>query len=365
MSQKQLVTEKPLVFDSNCKQIIEFLARHHFHQAISLFTLQQPDLQLFWTIANFTFKQLDSNLCISNLKELNDVLKALSSPYQTIKASTDSRSWEKLLKILAWASKIVLIAPAEASPYATFCFSAYQESLKQSSYSHLTESFISSIPQTLSSGQKSYEDLTNQIESLTSKKNSIQGSLADDKLFQLNEDLYKEIEKLAETEEDYKFLYKYSQTLWEILRDKLGGRSLNSDLPQLLKQEQQEIHSKSIKVLSEIVELESFIDGAKENSAKSQENSSKSEEKGSNERQLLEFQENIEKTRQENSKVLTETKVLNEKISEIGLELNSLSSKYRKEQKLAQDIITEDREAISQHARVIADWLETIDLNTY
>lgn len=356
MSQKQLTSDKPSVFELNCKQIIEFLARNHFHQAISLYTLQQPNLQLFWTIADFIFKQLDPNISIKNLKELNDTLKALNSPYQTIKVTTEIKSWEKLLKILAWACKISVFTPAQPSFFADFCFSAYQEVMKQNSYAHLTDKFISGLPELLLRTEKSLKLLTQEIQTLKSTKNSLQESLAHNKQFILNEDLYKEVEKLTETEEDYKILYRYSQTLWEILRDKLGGRSLNNDLVHSLKQEQQEIHSKSILVISEIVELETFIEGAKENA-------SVSEVKGSNEKQLLDFQDQIEKTRVENSNILTQIKNLNEKISEIGLEINGITSKCRKEQKLAQDIIIEDREAISQHARVIADWLEAIDLN--
>ena len=47
------------------------------------------------------------------------------------------------------------------------------------------------------------------------------------------------------------------------------------------------------------------------------------------------------------------------------VELNGVKVKSRKEENMVHDIIVEDRESISKHARIIADLLETVELNSY
>jgi hypothetical protein len=308
-------------------------------------------------MANFIFKQLDPSLSVSNLKELNDVLRGLNSPYQTIKASTDEKSWEKLLKILSWASKIVSTpASSSSSHLSRISFQCYQEKLKGDDYQHLLEDYILKLPSFIQESQENLESRQRQIESIRRRKDSMQNSLVDDKLMTANEEMYKEVERLTEIEADYKFLYKYNQVLWEAIRKKLGGRNLNNELLACLKQEQQEIHANCIEKISEIIEIDGFLQSFNEK------NRGESENK---EKVLFDYQDRIEVIRKDNGRILKEIKNFNEKTSEEMMEVNTEKTRARKEENFIRDVITEDRESISKHARIIADLLETVELNSF
>ena len=271
MSIRTSTSEKVSVTESNCRQIIDFLARNHYNHAVSLYTLTQPDLHTFWLITNFTFKQLDPNLSVSNLKELNDILRALNSPYQTIKAATDEKSWEKLIKIISWVCKIIS-APVnlKINHYTEFSFEAYENHVKGNQIEGVIDEYLSRLPTFIESDKEKLESKKQEIEILNMKKELLQNSLVDDRLTIKNEEMYLEVEKLTEIEADYKFLYKYNQILWDVIRKRLGGRNLNSDFLTIFKQEQQEIHSNCISKISEIVEIEGIIQSLNEKVSKSE-----------------------------------------------------------------------------------------------
>ena len=109
------------------------------------------------------------------------------------------------------------------------------------------------------------------------------------------------------------------------------------------------------------MDLQTSIESYKEEKNKFEKNNKRL----SIEKQLLETQESIDNIRKENTRMSYEYKNLEEKISELLLDISGYDVKYRKDENQTYGIISEDREVISHHARRVADWLESMDENNH
>ena len=352
--------------DRDIKLLIEFLVLNSYPEPISLPLLQTPDLKLFWTIIEFILKLIDSSIPCFTASEFTDLLRyfGYSQPLPS-KMFTDESNWGKLISLALWISRIAIYkAEDDFSYFNQYFISAYTCVLNEEDHSLMQEEFINQLAGINNSLDKSIEEHRKEIDEIRTQKNKMTAETAEEieeRILNASNELYIEIEKISVLETQYGESRSVCKSSSEKLKQMLGGRYFNDNLIPILKQDLNKIQNDCFAAVTLLNDIQSKIEIAREEKEGL-------EKMGVNrpiEKQLLEIQENIDVVRRNNLKITEEIKMCDKNIEDIALEITGSEGKFKKEQNQAHAIIADDREAISKHARKVADWLEGLDENNY
>ncbi|OMJ95626.1 hypothetical protein SteCoe_867 [Stentor coeruleus] len=360
MAQKvQIPQERKALYDSFSKSIIEYLILNNYQSPISLYLLQNPDIQLLYQITNFILKSLDNSITITSSKDFIDLFKWFGFPCQlSSKMFGDEKYWDRLLLSLAW-----LISYITSSSIFTNHEDLYLKFYEEFLINEVSENTSTALKASILEKEQQTQSLIEEISVLKVRKNDLTGNYKrlNDKTAELSSEIFMETEENKELEKDFYELLTGYKSFWEGIRGKLKGKVLNKELIPLLKQELHEIHIQNMEKLNEIMDQEGVLEGLKEKKDKLDKvlvNSNK-------EKQLCELQNKINEIRKENSKFIEEIRNFSHTTADLSLDLSAYEVRCRKEENQIYAVLSEDHDAISRHAQKIADWLESINFSDY
>lgn len=338
--------------EKDLKILIRFLAVHEYPQPLSLPLLQTCAFEVFWQIIDFLLKLFDYTLFCTNTNELIKILKTMGYIQTiTVKTFTDEVNWGKMISICVWLSqRLDLLTPPQFSPFDRYFFQLCDQGgdpVPQDLFSNLAGNYAENV-----------EKLSKEIFELTEEKKKI-GNLpideVEEKILIANNEIYEDIEKISRLEPEFSELQKVNKEIKGKLYRMLGGRELNEDLIGKLKLELNKVQGECFEAVSKLNEYQSKVELTREEIELAE------KKKGNSlvGKKLLETQEKIDLVRTNNRKVSEDLRKCKENIGEVALNISGFQAKFKKEEKQILGIISDDREAISRHARKVADWLKS------
>ena len=246
----------------------------------------------------------------------------------------------------------------------SYLFEAFTLISDNKSHGSTKEKFLNSLKENIKNTETQSNTLKAEIAILKIEKEQLTANdltIIDEKIQNMTNEIYLNIEKFAMIETDCIDYQNYSKSLHESIKNKFKGKNITNDLILSLKQEQSDVQNQSLTILNQLYEYQSEIESYKEECSKIE----KRTFCNSKEKQLLELQESIDSMRAENSKLLEDLKNSEKMAGELSLEISGFEVKFRKEENQLFLIVSEDKDNVLAHVSKVTGWLGSMDVNNY
>lgn len=351
------------------KNIIEFLVRNIYPHPISLHMLLTPEIKTFWQIINFTVKHIDPSFKCSSDSELQHFSKWLGYHYSITPAvlAGFSHQWGQLLAFASWLVDAITQASSmektllskEEEVVKEYLFTAYHCFLEDKPYEPIRTELLDTLETISFEYREKQQEGIHQISQLNEEKTRLSVdalSGQDEQIQQLLAEKSRIVLEMSQMEEKRDFLQDKNRFLWAKLAEKFGVERIDENLPHILNQRLQQIEddiSQESQVLREtqetVIEITSQLTEAADFSLKRDlENSI---------REHTDLQNTLAELK--SSLSLYETR-----ISSLKVKKTQAEKTHSKTVSATRQLIMEDTQFISQHARKIAGWLENLTVGS-